>query len=177
MPVVRRLTSLAGDGFQRPAARKLVEAELVGSERRKEEKEMGKRLLYRTFVFSRTITCEDVVGICHLMGLDPCSSDSRQLRPLMQTFATGTVWAALANLAGFNAIPVSSALEYAAPVEIGDTITAIAEAEERTRKGSLKVHLCFQNHRGELVAEGWALMGQNLDHSSPVSSNLEGSVG
>ena len=95
----------------------------------------------------------------------------------MQTFATGTVWAALANLAGFDAIPVSSALEYAAPVEIGDTITAIAEAEERTRKGSLKVHLCFQNHRGELVAEGWALMGQNLDHSSPVSFNLEGSVG
>jgi acyl dehydratase len=77
----------------------------------------------------------------------------------MQTFATGTVWAALANLAGLNAIPVSSALEYAAPVEIGDTITAIAEAEERTREGSLKVRLYFQNHRGQLVAEGWALMG------------------
>ncbi len=120
---------------------------------------------------------EDVVGICQLMGLDPSFPDSITLRPLMQTYATGTVWAALAKLAGFNAIPVSSALEYAAPVEIGDTITAIAEAEERTRKGSLKVHLCFQNHRGELVAEGWALMGQNLDHSSPVSSNLEGSVG
>ncbi len=58
-----------------------------------------------------------------------------------------------------NAIPVSSALEYAAPVEIGDTITAIAEKEERTREGSLKVRLFFQNHRGELVAEGWALMG------------------
>ena len=177
MPVVRRLTSLADDGFQRPAARKLVEAELVGSERRKEEKEMGKRLLYRTFVFSRTITRENVVGICQLMGLDPWSPDSSTLRPLLQFFATGQAWTALANLAGFNDIPVSSALEYFAPVEIGDTITAILEAKERTRKGSLKVHLCFQNHRGELVAEGWALMGQNLDHSSPVSFNLEGSVG
>ena len=129
------------------------------------------------FVFSRTITREDVVAICELMGLDPCSSDSRHLRPLIQTFATGTVWAALANLAGFNAIPVSSALEYAAPVEIGDTITAIAAKEERTEVGPLKIRLFFQNHRGELVAEGWALMGQNLDHSSPVSFNLEGSVG
>ncbi len=120
---------------------------------------------------------EDVVGICQLMGLDPSFPDSITLRPLMQTYATGTVWAALAKLAGFNAIPVSSALEYAAPVEIGDTITAILESEERTREGSLKVRLFFQNHRGELVAEGWALMGQNLDHSSPVSSNPEGSVG
>ncbi|MFQ5572298.1 MAG: hypothetical protein ACE5G0_21690, partial [Rhodothermales bacterium] len=112
-----------------------------------------------TFVFSRTITREDVVGICQLMGLDPCSPDSSTLRPLLQSFATGPAWTALANLAGFNAIPVSSALDFAAPVEIGDTITAIAEAEERTREGSLKVRLCFQNHRGELVAEGWALMG------------------
>ena len=111
------------------------------------------------FVFSRTITHEDVVRICQLVGLDPWSPDSSTLRPLLQTFATGTVWAALTNLAGFNAIPVSSALEYAAPVEIGDTITAIAKREERTREGSLKVHLFFQNHRGELVAEGWALMG------------------
>ena len=112
-----------------------------------------------TFVFSRTITREDVVGICQLMGLDPWSPDSSTLRPLMQSFATGPAWTPLANLAGFNAIPVSSALEYAAPVEIGDTIAAIAEKEERTREGSLKVRLFFKNHRGELVAEGWALMG------------------
>ncbi len=67
-----------------------------------------------TFVFSRTITREDVVGICQLMGLDPWSPDSSTLRPLMQSFATGPAWTPLANLAGFNAIPVSSALEYAA---------------------------------------------------------------
>jgi len=102
--------------------------------------------------------CEDVVGMCHLMGLDPCSPDSRQLRPLLQIFATGTAWAALRTSQAINAIPVSSALEYAAPVEIGDTITAIAEKEERTEVGALKVRLFFQNHRGELVAEGWALM-------------------
>ncbi len=48
-----------------------------------------------TFEFSRTITREDVVDMCQLMGLDPCSPDSRQLRPLLQTFATGTAWAAL----------------------------------------------------------------------------------
>jgi len=47
------------------------------------------------FIYSRTIMCEDVVGMCHLMGLDPCSPDSRQLRPLLQIFATGTAWAAL----------------------------------------------------------------------------------
>ncbi len=111
-----------------------------------------------TFVFSRTITREDVVGICQLMGLDPSSPDASTLRPLLQTFATGPAWTALANLAGFNAIPVSRVLEYAAPVEIGDTITAIAEKEERTEVGALKVRLFFQNHRGELVAEGWALM-------------------
>ncbi len=55
-----------------------------------------------TFEFSRTITREDVVDMCQLMGLDPSSPDSSTLRPLLQSFATGPAWTALANLAGYQ---------------------------------------------------------------------------
>lgn len=117
----------------------------------------------KTSVSSRDITHEDVIGVCKLIDLDPYSPELHQLHPLLQTFAAGSAWAALANLAGLDAIPASSGFDFATPVEIGDTITAIAEADEKTQEGLVKFRLRCQNQRGELVLEGWALLGQSLD--------------
>ena len=77
---------------------------------------------------------------------------------MLETFAAGSAWGAVSKLAGSDVIPLSSKLDYGAPIDIGDTITAVAKAEERTNEGTLKVRLLCHNQRAELVLQGWALV-------------------
>ena len=107
-------------------------------------------------VYSKAITREDVTGICRMIGIDDSSLSCDELHPLLETFATGSAWTALSKLAGSDVIPLSSKLDYGAPIDIGDTITAVAEAEGRTNEGILKIRFLCKNQREELVLEGWA---------------------
>lgn len=109
-------------------------------------------------VFSRAITEQDVISICGTIGLDDSSLSFHQLHPLLETFAAGSAWGALSKLTGSDVIPLSSKLYFSTPIEIGDTITAMAEEEERTNEGTLKVRLLCHNQRAELVLQGWALV-------------------
>ncbi|MFQ5990375.1 MAG: MaoC family dehydratase [Candidatus Methylomirabilales bacterium] len=126
------------------------------------EKQNGKK----KSIFSKAITREDFAGFCHMIGLDDSSLGSHVLHPLLETFAAGSAWEALSRLTGSDVIPLSSKLDFGAPIDIGDTITAVAEAEEQTDEGILKIHLLCRNQREELVLEGWAfaLPPESLDN-------------
>ena len=106
-------------------------------------------------VVQKNITREDIILFCATVGLTaPSLSDPRKLQPLLQTFAAGPAWTAAARLVGSDSIQISSHLAFATPVEIGDTITAVAQAEEQRQGGALKIRLICRNQRGKLVLKG-----------------------
>ena len=101
----------------------------------------------------KNITKEDIIQFCNTVGFAPSSLDSGQLQVLLQTLAMGPVWTAVARLVGSDSFQISSQVDFSTPVEIGDSITALVQAEERTKEGALNIRLICRNQRGELVLQ------------------------
>ena len=62
------------------------------------------------------------------------------------------------QLPGVNTIYLKQALEFTAPVKIGDTITAEVEVVEKMEKNKLRFTTIARNQKGDIVVKGEALV-------------------
>jgi acyl dehydratase len=138
---------------------------LVEFERGKsyEELEIGEKAS-----FAKTITETDVYLFAGISGdFNPMHVNEEYARttPFGARVAHGPLTQCLAapllgmKLPGLGTIAIEVTTRFKAPVYLGDTITVTCEVIQKIpRKGWVSLALSWTNHRGEIVAEGSALV-------------------
>ena len=101
----------------------------------------------------KVINDQDIALLCETVGLDSSSIDHCQLQPLLQILAAGAAWTAMTGRVALEAVQVSCQFDFATPIAVGDTITAVAVAEGRTSHGTRTVRLISRNQRGERILD------------------------
>lgn len=115
--------------------------------------------------FTKTITEEDVRTFAAISGdtnrlhLDSeFAEDTRFGEPIAHgALVAGLISAALARLPGLT-IYLSQDLQYLAPVEIGDTVTASCEVVEVLGGDRFRLRTCVSDEDGETIIEGEAVV-------------------
>lgn len=121
-----------------------------------------------TATFSKTFTEQDVITFANLSGdRNPLHLDAEYAKTTRfgariahGALTAGVISAALGNhLPGIGTIYLSQTTQFVKPVYFGDTITATVEISAiRSDKGILTLKTTCTNQRGEIVADGEAVV-------------------